>query len=429
MEKGRIFRSKAGFLILGLVLGIGLIAGGWPSAARAQQFAGEIVIGDDEEFTGAYAATCYAQAKGAGDFWKYHNNQMTVGGKTYKVKHLLVDNKTDVSISVSNFNRFVAEKAVIVRTDWTPGMISMKPLAEKNLIPVFGGGFSKDAFFPPSKYLYGFQPSYPGALCAAVKWYKEKVWKGPGKMKVGLLLWDSAYGRSSHLDSVYDYLKQDLGVEVLPTQFFPVAGKDLTPQLARFKEQGANLIYQQALAAQYSMMAKDAKRLQMTPQIALMATFWSISDKYLELARDAAEGTYGIWQWYTEPAEDNSKYPEIQKLRNAMEKYQGNRYFDVNYFNGWVPHHIMKHALELTIKKYGYPITGEQVAEIVSTMQAWDWGLSRSFSGYNGGDRLGWHEIRVYQVKNGKITVASDWQPEPPEFLKREPWVTGTEKK
>jgi len=422
MEKGKIWRWMGGW---GLILVAASVLIGYPSLAGAQQFAGEIAIGDDEEFTGAYAATTYAQAKAAGDFWKYHNSQITVGGKTYKIKHLLVDNKTDVSLSVSNFNRFLAEGAVIVRTDWTPGMISLKPLGEKNKIPIFGGGFSKDAFHPPSKYLYGFQPSYPGALCGGVKWYKEKVWKGPGKMKVGLLLWDSAYGRSSHLDSVYDYLKQDLGVEVLPTQFFPVAGKDLTPQLARFKEQGANLIYQQALAAQYAIMARDAKRLGMTPQVGLMATFWCISDKYLELAKDAAEGTYGVWQWYIDPSEDSPKYPEVQKLRSAMEKYQGTRFFDVNYFNGWVPHHIIKHALEMTIQKYGFPITGEQVAETLSTMPAWDWGLSRSFSGYAGGDRLGWHEVRAYQVKSGKIVLVSDWLPEPAEFLKREPWITG----
>lgn len=115
-------------------------------------------------------------------------------------------------------------------------------------------------------------------------------------------------------------------------------------------------------------------------------------------------------------------------MHNAMEKYQGDRYFDVNYFNGWVPNLIMKRAVELTVAKHGFPITGEQVADTLSNMEAWDWGLSRSFSGYKGGDRLGWHEVRVYQVKGGKIIRVSDWEPEPAEFLKREPWITGGSK-
>lgn len=425
MRKRGFIVCWAGFFLLAVIPAISLITGGCFSIALAQQFAGELVIGDDENFTGSYAATCYAQAKAAADFWKYHNHQITVDGKAYKIKHLLVDNKSDVSVSVSNFNRFMAEKAIIVRTDWTPGGLSLKPLGEKNRIPIMSGGYSKDALYPPTKYIYSYQPSYPGALCAGVKWYKENIWKASGKMKVGLLLWDTSFGRSSDLPSVYDYLKQDLEVELLPVQFFPPTAKDLTPQLARFKEQGVNLIFFQALTAQYAMLVKDAKRLGMTPQVGLLATFWCVSDKFLELAKDAGEGSYGLWHWFIEPSEDNPNYPEIQKLRNAMEKYQGTRFFDVNYFNGWVPHHIIKHTLELALKKYKYPITGEQVAETLATMPAWNWGISRSFSGYGGGDRLGWHEVRAYQVKNGKITLASDWLPEPAEFLKKEPWITG----
>lgn len=423
MERRDVF-GRMGF-VLCLLLGIALVTIAALPEVKAADYAGEIVIGDDEEFTGSYAATTYAQSKGAGDFWKYHNNEIEVKGKKYKIKHLLVDNKSDVSLSVSNFNRFIADGAVLVRTDWTPGMVALKPLGEKAKVPIMGGGMSKEALDPPSKYLYCYQPSYPGMACAVINWYKQQVWKGPGKMKVGILAWDTAFGKTVTLDSVYDYLKQDAGVEVLPTQFFPPTTKDLTAQLARFKEQGVDVIFMQALTAQFAMLAKDAKRLQMTPKVALLTNVWNLTDKYLELARDAAEGTYGLWIWYIDPSEDSPNYPETQRARNAMEKYQGNRYFDVGYFNGWTPHVIIKRALELTVEKYGFPITGEQVAETLAGLGTWNWGLSRSFSGYKGGDRCGWHETRVYQVKKGKVTRVSDWIPEPPEFLKREPWITG----
>jgi len=425
MERTRFFRL-GGFLMLAAFLCIGAtLCGGIQVAAEAQDFAGAIVIGDDDEFTGSYAATTYCHAEAAQDYWKQHNYQMAVDGKIYKIKHMIVDNKSDVSLSVSNFHRFVAEGAVVVRTNWTPGMTALKPLAEKAKVPVFGGGFNEELFNPPSNYMYGAQPSYAGLLCASIKWYKENVWKGPGKMKVGLLLWDSAFGRSSDIPAVYEYLKNDLGVEVLPTVFFPVKIKDFTPQLMRLKSQGANLIFMQALAGQYAMLAKDAKRLQVTPKIGLMSTLWCVSDKYIELVGDAAEGTYGPWQWYVAKSDDNPSLPVVQKVHDAMEKYRGNRYYDVNYFQGWMYHYLIQHILEMTIKKYGFPITGEQVAEVASAMPAWDWGLSRSFSGYAGGDRLGWHEVRMYQVKNGEVVPVSDWLPEPPEFLARAPWILG----
>ena len=193
-------------------------------------------------------------------------------------------------------------------------------------------------------------------------------------MKVGLLLWDSGFGKASHIDATYSYLKDVLKVEVLPTIFFPVKCKDFTPQLMKFKSQGADLIFLQALAGQFAMLAKDAKRLKVTPKTGLMATLWCMSDKYVQLAGGAAEGTYGAWHWYVGRSDDNPSHPVIQKVRDCMEKYRGNRYYDVNYFQGWMHQYLMSHALRLTIKKHGFPITGEQVAQATANMPPWDWG-------------------------------------------------------
>ncbi len=423
--KNRAFLKPIIFLmVIGLLgAGVGLI---WLApTVNAEDFAGTIVIGDDDEFTGAYAATTFVMTQAAQDYWKQHKHQIEVDGKKYKIKHNIVDNKSDVSLSVSNFHRFVSQGAVVIRCNWTPGMVATLPLAEKAKVPVFGGGGSKKVFDPPSNYMYGAQPSYPGLLCAAVKWYKENVWKGSGKMKVGLLLWDTGFGRASHIAPVYTYLKDILKVEVLPTIFFPVKIKDFTPQLMKFRSQGADLIYMQALAGQYAMLAKDAKRLKVTPKTGLMSTLWCMSDKFVQLAGNAAEGTYGAWHWYVAKSDDSPSHPVIQKVHDCMEKYRGKRYYDVNYIQGWMHQYLMSHVLKRAIHKYGFPITGEQVAKVAASLPAWNWGLSRSFSGYAGGDRHGWHEVRIYTVKNGEIVPASDWIPEPPAFLKLAPWIVG----
>jgi len=165
--------------------------------------------------------------------------------------------------------------------------------------------------------------------------------------------------------------------------------------------------------------------LKVTPKTGLMSTLWCVSDQYIKLAGDAAEGTYGAWHWYVAKADDTPDHPVIGKVHDCMEKYRGTRYYDVNYIQGWMHQYLMQHALELAIKKHGFPVTGEQVAKVAAAMPAWDWGLSRSFSGYAGGDRHGWHEVRIYTVKDGQVVPASDWIPEPPEFLKLAPWIVG----
>jgi ABC-type branched-subunit amino acid transport system substrate-binding protein len=425
MEKRRFLKSKAGWISLVLFTGMVFIFHVIPNKAIAQDFLGEIVIGYDVGITGPYSATTFVMSQAAEDYWKQHDFRITIKGKSYKVNFMIVDNKGDPSLAVTNFNRFVAAGAVIVRTEWTPGGVNLMPLAEKAKVPIVVGGFTKGLFVPPKKYVYLCQPSYPGLLAAGVKWYKEKIWKGPGKMKLGLLLWDTAYGKSSDIPELYNYLKEDLGIEVLPTVFFPYEIKDFTPQLMRVKSEGADLIFQQALAAQYAMLTKDAQRLGVTPKAALMSTLWCLSEKYIELAGNAAEGAYGIWHWNIAPGDDIPSNPVVRKLRDAMEKYRGNRYYDINYFQGWMGQYINQHLIELTISKYGFPIKGEHVAECASTMPPWDWGLSKSFSGYGGGDRLGWHEVRVFQVQKSKVVGVSEWIPEPAEFLKRAPWIIG----
>ena len=226
--------------IVFLITGFFIMDGSFMSV-NADEFAGEIVIGDDDEMTGPYATIVITHTQAAADYWKQHNNQITVDGKKYKIKHMLRDNKTNVSVTVSNFNRFVAAGAVIVRTNWTPGGTALMPLGIRNKVPVMVGGYNKKLHVPPNKYLYMAQPSYPGLAAACIKWYKENRFKGPGKMKVGLLLIDSGWGRSSHIPDLYNYLKEDLGVELLRSEFYPVRSKELTAQLMRFRRAKADL--------------------------------------------------------------------------------------------------------------------------------------------------------------------------------------------
>ena len=412
------------FAVLGVFMsGIILFS---PLVSSAEEIAGTIVIGDDEELTGAYAATTYCHAQAAQDYWKDRNYRIKVDGKTYKIKHLFVDNKSDVSLAVSNFHRFAAEKAVIIRSNWTPGVTAMEPLAKKNKIPVICCTGNGDSLFPPSKYIYTINPTYEGMLCAGVKWYKENVYKGSGKMKLGMVLWDTSMGRAVHKDEIYKYFTDDLGIEVLPTQFFPYRVKNFTAELLKLKNQKADLIYFHALAGQYAMLAKDASRLGVKAN--LMSCIWVLGDKYLELAGDAAEGTYGMWQWYVDPKDDNPSNPEVQKVHDLMEKYRGNRYYDVNYFHGYECHYVIEHILKKAIRKYGYPITSDQVAEVTANLENWDWGLSKNFAGYASGDRHGWHEMRLYQVQKGKVACVTDWLPTPPKYLKRAPWIEGKTK-
>jgi ABC-type branched-subunit amino acid transport system substrate-binding protein len=425
MSNKMMRKSMSLLAVLGLSLAVGVVIVGFCSAAKAEEFAGEIVIGDDEMLSGAYSSTGTYGGEGAFDYWKSRNYRLEAGGRTYKVKHMMLDNKTDVAVTVSNFYKFIEAGAPIIRVDWTPGLVATLKLAEQQKVPIIGGGYSKSLFSPPSKYMYGAQPSYPGITGASIKWYNENVWKGPGRMKVGLLLWDNAFGRAIHTDSVYGYLKEDLGVDVLPTEFYPMQVHTFTSQLMRLKEEGANLIYFMGLTAQYAMLAKDASRLGLTPKVGLIATLFNLTDKYVEMAGAAGEGTYAAWQYYVDPGDDTPAHPVIHEIHDLMEKYRGDRYYNVMYIHGYAFHTLIHHILKLSIEKYGFPITGEQVAEVTSNLRPWDWGLSRYFTGYAGGDRLGWHEVRLHQVKKGKVVCVSDWLRAPDGILKREPWITG----
>ena len=422
----RMWLRKAEWMVVVGIISMALGVSGLYSVVQAEDFAGEIVLASDDIFTGPMSNVVIYMTEGHEDYWKQHNHQITVGGKKYGVKFLHRDNKCEVSNTVSNFNRFVAEGAVFIHTVWTAGGMALKPLAERAKVPVLVAGYNKVLHVPPSKYLYLCQPSYPGVTAAGIKWYKENRYKGKDKMKVGLLLTDSGQGRAVDIPELHDYLKEDLGVEFI-TVFHPLQARDFTAQLMRLKEAKVDLVYYNG--GVNILLPKETKRMGMgEPEIGVMNSMFGLNSTYVEVAGGAAEGNYGLHQWYVDPAYDSPSFPVVQRFRDCMEKYRGNRYYDSGYIGGWMYGYLMHHIVELAIKRYGYPITGEQVAEAASTTPPWDWGLSRSFSGFSGGARLGWHEVQVYQVKNGKIVRVSDWLPEPKEFLGRAPWVLGRDK-
>ena len=154
MRKVDRFKLTVSLAAIGLLVVVGLMVEGFNSTVNAEDFAGEVVIGYDVGMTGPYSATCFVMYEAGEDYWKQQNYKIWVDGKAYKIKFINVDNKGDVSLTVSNFNRFVGDGAVIVRTEWTPGGVSLMPLAEKAKVPVVVGGYTKSLFVPPNDYLY-----------------------------------------------------------------------------------------------------------------------------------------------------------------------------------------------------------------------------------------------------------------------------------
>lgn len=428
-NKNKLQKLWMAYLALPLVILV-LLAACAPAAVTPKGERQIIKIGCPVPLTGPYSVGAIAnQMSGYEDFWKWHEDKggLTVGGKGYKIELLWGDSKAEIPTTTSLYKRFVSEGMVIAWIVSSHEGVAMYTVAEQLKVPNVGTGSSK-AFQEVPGWTFGVGTGYPEADAAAIKWYKEKVWKGTGKMKVGRLYWDIEMGKSVNIPEVNDTLSQDIGVELLPVEWFPMAVSDFTPNLIRIRDQKPDLVFFQALGPQYAQCLKDANRLGMkSTEPQFMCTLWGFMEKsFLDLLPpEVSEGSMGLWLFNRFPQEDNDRFPAIKEMCDAMQKYRGSRVaYDQNYTKGWAVGKIQLKAITLALEKYGYPLSGEQLYNSMQAIDKWDWGLAAPMS-YANGDRLGWHDTRVCQVKNGKMETISDWLPAPDGIKTRAPWIWG----
>ncbi len=342
----------------GLLLAAGIVM------APALQ-AKDIKVGAAINLTGPASTWGQYHAKGQQDYFRYVN-EVKGGVKGTKITMITVDTAYKPAEAVAAVRKFAMQDKVDMIATWGAGEgIQAKPILQQFKIPAINYSTAWELLQPPVDYM--FLPFGTYKLdCAVVMEYIAAVHKGSGAPKVGLLTYNNAYGRSIHEPSK-EYVKGK-NIEIVSIEEFPPQTVDLTTELLRLKQKGAQYVFMQMLPAAIISTLKGADRIGYNPMF--IGTWTSTDPDFFKngqgLLRDRVKMQFcgGL---------PSDKIPGMKVMEELWKRYKTVDSFDASYWEGVVVGMIMERAFVRAQEKFG-SVTPENINKAMETFKNEDFG-------------------------------------------------------
>lgn len=349
-----------------------------------------IKIGGIFDVTGATGDVGAPYAEGVRDYIAYVNKKGGVNGK--KIELIDVDYQYKIPQAVSAYKEMVS-KGVIAILGWGTGDTeAMAPMIANDKIPYLSASYSEHLVFDKTPYNFVCATTYSDQARLALKWIKDN-WKDKTRNpKVALIYNDTGFGRSPIQDA--EEFAKKIGIDIVDKQIVGLKDLDATTQLLNMqkKEPDFALIQQTTMAT--STILKDAKKLGLKTKF--IGLNWTLSEKLLEQAGDAAEGFMAVIPfafWHETNLKGVKLMHEVRKEIKGKADPQ-----PVNYTQGFLAAYLLVEAL----KKAGNNLTGENIKKVLESNTFDMLDLSAPIS-YKPELRKPNISAKLYIVEKGKI--------------------------
>lgn len=368
------------------------------------------VIGD---FSGPYAPVVGATRPGAEDAWEHINNVLG-GVKGVKVNPIIGDMSGKVDIGLAKYNEVinVKPKPKFVDIYITPLSEALKPRYVEDGVVGFHAGAIVSLY--PQANSYGLYALYPEMMALLVKWMKDN-WKEKRNPRLGILTWDTSYGRAILTDEFFAYLKK-IGVDLAgKPQLFGIRDVDTTTQLMALRSEKADFIATNTGAGGTLAMKKGLK--EMNWEVQLLNTF---GEDWGTIRMDPA-AFQGDIIFLPTKSYDETDDPSIKTLMGYFNK--NNRtikdktiFYMVAWYTALLEHKVMTEVVE----KHGWEgLTAANLKEALNK--------TNNFLPLDGITRLTYSDKRrtpsvgrLYRIEGEKMLPLTEFQEledmRPPEF-------------
>ncbi len=391
MKKGM---KKAG-MVLALVVAVGLFVASPPRHAQAAGKPGTInvvVIGD---FSGPYAPVVGPTRPGTEDAWQYINSKMG-GVHGVKVTPVIRDmgGKIDVGQSMYNEVITVKPKPTFVDIYVTPLSASLRSRYIEDGIVGFHAGAPESLY--PVGNSYGLYALYSEQTAVALKWIKDN-WKEKRNPRIGIVTWDTAYGKAILYEEFYAYLKK-IGVDLVGTELFGIREVDLTAQLLRLKGKNPDFLVTCNTASGPMAIKKGSREMGWkVPLVNSAGEDWGT----IRLAPEAFEGDIVTLPTKSFDETDAPSIKTIMGLFNANKRTTNDK--SLFYMLAWQQAILEHKIMSQVVDKYGWDgLTTKNIMTALEGLKGYDvlGGLSKvSYTK----DRRTPTQARVYKVTGGKL--------------------------
>ena len=230
-----------------------------PQGAAAAGKPDKLFIGVLADITGPYAPTVGSFKPGYIDACNYINKEMG-GIKGVPVEPLVRDNGGKVAVASGPVQRTHQPEAAahFIDTCFSPVAEALRPrYVEDDMIGLHSGNLV--AIYPRANS-YGYNAMYDEWFGFAAKYFKSK-WKESRKLRLGIITWDTAFGRGILTEKFLAYLKE-IGVELAgEPQVFGIKDVDVTTQLMKLKEWKSDVVMSCIVAGGVLAVKKGMKEM------------------------------------------------------------------------------------------------------------------------------------------------------------------------
>ena len=394
-------------LILGLfVLGVSFCLL-MPQAMAAGK-PDKLYIGVLADISGPYAPTVGSFRPGYIDACNYINKEMG-GVKGVPVEPLIRDNGGKVAVALAQYNELINRKPkpTFIDSAFSPVAEALRPMyVQDDMIGIHAGNLV--AVYPRANS-YGYYPMYDEWYGWSVKFFKKR-WKEKRPMRVGIITWDTAYGRAMLTEKFFAYLKE-IGVELAgEPQLFGIRDVDVTTQLMKLRQWKSDVVMSCIVAGGPLAVKKGMK--EMGWDVPYNAN--GVDEGTLDLDPVTLDGTYAqraALSWY-DTKEPAMKFLIEQFKKNNRKKTDRSAFYIIAWQNMAVEHKVMTEVVE----KYGWEgLTTKHLLEAMNHVKDFmPWGGLTKLT-YTAKRPVPSH-MRMYQAQKGKLVPVSDWE-EVPDFM------------
>jgi len=200
---------------------------------------------------------------------------------------------------------------------------------------------------------------------------------------------------------------KSIGIEMLPFEVIPHMPLDVSPQLVRLEERGADYVYITTIWSAAIPILRDAERLGLLDKIRFGAGLEdNVAIPLIEALGPLAEGYFGArcFPWY----EETPILWDILREHEGRLDTSGGAACTLQY----VP--VMIEAIRIAIEEVGYEnLDSRAVKEAMYSIKDFDpHHIGRPVT-YTREDHRGAPMLRIYEVRGGEVVPGSDWRDAP----------------
>lgn len=377
-----------GILLCGLVLGFSqtAVAGDKPSVIRTANIL---------DLTGPYAPITGPLAPGLVDAWKYVNEELG-GVHGVKIESLTKDFAGKMPLALSMYNEFINMKPrplIFIPGSSPMGAALRSRFKEDNVVGITAT--SVEAIYPQAN-TFGIYPLYAEMAALGIKHLKD-TWKEKRNPRVGIITWDTGYGRAILTDEFYAYAKK-IGVDIVGTELFNIREADVTSQLLRLKAKKADWLLTNSAAIGPIAIKKGCKTMGWKVNLINAAgSDWGT----VGLAPPLFENDINVMAVKSFEETDDPAIKKVIKYFKLHNRTKRDK--SIFYLIGWQVALTTHYVMTKVVDKYGWK--GFNTANLLKEMASiTDFkplgGLSEvTYSA----KRFTMRKARVYRVKNGNL--------------------------